>query len=215
MHLTGEGLVLICEDGTRKEDSSVSKTAALPASGRATFVSPEGGLEESDVDEAALMVEGIPRHSIKEVLSLKRNEMIETPAGHSSEHDNDHDPANGHGSSRPSSHSSSRPGSRGYARMSKAAEKPVPQSIRSIKRNAAHERPITPVSGKAYTALRPSSRGSVRHSLNLEDSFGVGQDMQSRDPVVMQELRSQDGDFLREKRLSSEANIILEDDHIR
>jgi hypothetical protein len=91
----------------------------------------------------------------------------------------------------------------------------VSLSIRSTKRNTAHERPVTPVTGKPYTALRPSSRGGVRHALNLEDAFAVGQDMQSRDPTLLAELKAQDGDYKREMRWATEANMLIDDDEVR
>jgi hypothetical protein len=215
-HLTGEGLVIIAEHERSKFTPQVSKAMGKATTpGIAVSASARRGLEEMSVDEAMLVVEGIPRHSIDEVLSLKRNEApVATPA---------HDIAQlaegfsgSESGSRPmSQHSSSRPGSRGFARMSMAMEKPVPQSIRSIKRNAPHERPITPVTGKPYTALRPSSRGSVRHALNLEDAFGVGQDMLSRNAVVLKEHKSKEGDFGRQMRLATEANLLIEDDEVR
>lgn len=182
--------------------------------GHAVVLNSYGPIEQMGVEEAELVVEGIPRHSISEVLSLKRDEIIQTPIGTILEGTEGF--SSSESGSRPMSrNSSARPGSRGYARMNKSAEKPVPQSIRSIQRNAAHERPVTPVTGKPYTALRPSSRGSVRHVLNLEDAFGVGQDMLSRNAVQINELKSKDGDFGRQMRLATEANIFIEDDAAR
>jgi hypothetical protein len=215
LHLTGEGVVVIAEEPVPEGFFPASKTVTRPPlPGRATVVTPDGGLEDMGVEEARLVVEGIPRRSIADVLSLKRNESIETPAGKILEGDDGF--SGSESGSRPiSRNSSSRPGSRGYARMSKRGEKAVPQSIRSTKRNSAHERPVTPATGKPYTALRPSSRGSIRHSLNLEDAFAVGQDMQSRDPALLHELKSQDGDYKREMRLAQEANVIIEDDEVR
>lgn len=215
-HLTGEGLVIVAEELPPKHALPISKTGGKPPTpGKAVSVSARRGLEEMGVDEALLVVEGIPRHSIADVLSLKRNEMpVATPAHEAAEGTEGF--SGSESGSRPVSRSSSsRPGSRGFARMSMAMEKPVPQSIRSIKRNAPHERPITPVSGKPYTALRPSSRGSVRHVLNIEDAFGVGQDMLSRNAVALQEQKSKEGDFGRLMRLATEANVIIEDDEVR
>ena len=50
--------------------------------------------------------------------------------------------------------------------------------------------------------------------LNLENAFGVGQDMLSRDGVTLQELRAKD-DFGRQMRMAQEANLIIEDDGVR
>lgn len=190
------------------------KVSRPPIPGRATVVTSLGGLEDMGVEEAELYVEGIPRHSVAEVLSLKRNEIMETPAGKALQGVDGF--SGSESGSRPvSRHSSSCPGSRGHARMSRPGEKAVSLSIRSTKRNTAHERPVTPVTGKPYTALRPSSRGGVRHALNLEDAFAVGQDMHSRDPVLLAELKAQDGDYKREMRWTTEANMLIEDDEVR
>lgn len=221
VHLTGVGAVVIAPEPRSKEDLLKYAQARIkpPIPGQATVIRLHSGqmiTEDVDVEEAELVAEGIPRHVIVDVLSLKRNEIVETPAGKASEGTQGFDAPSSEPNSRAvSRHSSSRPGSKGHARMSHTSEMAVPQSIRSVKRNAAHERPITPITGKPYTSLQPSSRGSVRQSLNLEDTSAVGRDMLSRNAIVLQELHSKEGDFGRQARLASEANILIEDDNTR
>ena len=223
VHLTSDGLVVIAEEQPPLGIHCDRKRGIRPAkAGRASIIT-NSGIEEIGVEDAELVVEGVPRNKIAEVLSLKRSTSIamSSRAGTALQPDALGDIQSEFGSSRPgtslttvSKNSSSRPGSSGFLRMSTPAEKAVPQSIRSVLRNAKHQRPITPVTGKPYTGLRPSSRGSVRHVLNLENAFGVGQDMLSRDGVTLQELRAKD-DFGRQMRMAQEANVIIEDDGVR
>jgi hypothetical protein len=77
-HLTGEGVVVVAEDPDQSNLIRGSKGAPrLPVPGRAAVITPDG-IDEMGVEDACLVVEGIPRRSIAEILALKRNE---TPGG--------------------------------------------------------------------------------------------------------------------------------------
>ena len=136
LHLTGDAILCFIPPKEKGKNTTA-------------FMISEDGLEHIEEDEAKLLLDGVPRSMVEEVLQAERNRINVA--------ETDSEVSSSNASSRPSS---SRP---------RSSNRPLSRKGRESAR-----RPTSAGSGRPYSASRPSSSGSVRHTNNIDD-VGMGE----------------------------------------